>query len=104
MIKKVRDSFPWGTKISRREGCSILEAVLCHLNLVPPWDWGELEQDWEGTGSRGPLWMDSVTYLSFSYQKNRCKGKKKKISVTIPIFALHKPPTADAQQLHHSLF
>lgn len=77
MIKKVRDSFPWGTKISRREGYSILEAVLCHLNLVPPWDWGELEQDWEGTGSRGPLWMDSVTYLSFSYQKNRCKEKKK---------------------------
>lgn len=77
MIKKVRDSFPWGTKISRREGYSILEAVLCHLNLVLPWEWGELEQDWEGTGSRGPLWMDSVTYLSFSYQKNRCKEKKK---------------------------
>lgn len=47
--------------------------------------------------------LDRLLSLIFPFPIKK-RTYVKKSSVTIPIFALHKPPTADVQQLHHSLF
>lgn len=99
MIRKVRDSFLEVPKFQGEEAAASWK-LFCVTSILSLPGNGE---SWSRTGRAQAAGMDSVIYLPFSYQKNRCK-EKKKISVTIPIFALHKPPTADAQQLHHSLF